>query len=99
MKQYKLFNAEHKFVSLIWENEPVNSTKLVQLCLENLGWKKSKTYTVLRKLCERGILKNEDEVVSSLVKREEVKGYESEIVWVIGAVTLILYFVISYMNS
>lgn len=78
MEQYKLFDAEHKFVSLIWENEPVNSTELVRLCLEKLGWKKSTTYTVLRKLCERGILKNEDAVVASLVKREEVQKYESE---------------------
>ena len=78
MEKYKLFDAEHKFVSLIWENEPVNSTELVKLCLEKLGWKKSTTYTVLRKLCERGILKNEDAVVASLVKREEVQKYESE---------------------
>ena len=78
MEQYKLFDAEHKFVSLIWENEPVNSTELVRLCLEKLGWKKSTTYTVLRKLCERGILKNEDAVVTSLVKREKVQKYESE---------------------
>ena len=78
MEQYKLFDAEHKFVSLIWENEPVNSTELVGLCLEKLGWKKSTTYTVLRKLCERGILKNEDAVVASLVKREAVQKYESE---------------------
>jgi len=78
VEQYKLFDAEHKFVSLIWENEPVNSTELVKLCLEKLGWKKSTTYTVLRKLCERGILKNEGAVVASLVKREEVQKYESE---------------------
>ena len=78
MEQYKLFDAEYKFVCLIWENEPVNSTDLVRLCLENLGWKKSTTYTVLRKLCERGILKNEDAVVASLVKREDVQKYESE---------------------
>jgi len=78
MEQYKLFDAEHKFVSLIWENEPVNSTELVRICNEKLGWKKSTTYTVLRKLCERGILKNEDAVVASLVKREEVQKYESE---------------------
>jgi len=78
VEQYKLFDAEHKFVSLIWENEPVNSTELVRLCLEKLGWKKSTTYTVLRKLCERGILRNEDAVVASLVKREEVQKYESE---------------------
>ena len=78
MEQYKLFDAEHKFVSLVWENEPVNSTALVQLCNEKLGWKKSTTYTVLRKLCDRGILKNEDAVVTSLVKLEEVQRYESE---------------------
>ena len=78
MEQYKLFDAEHKFVSLIWENEPVNSTELVRICNEKLGWKKSTTYTVLRKLCERGILKNEDAVVASLVKREAVQKYESE---------------------
>ena len=78
MEQYKLFDAEYKFVCLIWENEPVNSTELVRFCLEKLGWKKSTTYTVLRKLCERGILKNEDAVVASLVKREDVLKYESE---------------------
>ena len=78
MEQYKLFDAEYKFVCHIWENEPVNSTELVRLCLEKLGWKKSTTYTVLRKLCERGILKNEDAVVTSLVKREDVQKYESE---------------------
>ena len=78
MEQYKLFDAEYKFISLIWENEPVNSTELVGLCLDKLGWKKSTTYTVLRKLCERGILKNEAAVVTSLVKREDVQKYESE---------------------
>lgn len=75
---YKLYDAEYKFVDLIWENEPVNSTELTKLCRERLGWKKSTTYTVLRKLCERGILKNENAVVESLAKREEVQKYESE---------------------
>jgi BlaI family transcriptional regulator, penicillinase repressor len=78
MEQYKLFDAEYKFICLIWENEPVNSTELVRLCFEKLGWKKSTTYTVLRKLCERGILTNENAVVSTLVKREDVQKYESE---------------------
>jgi len=78
MEQFKLYDAEYKFVALIWENEPVNSTELVRLCLEKLGWKKSTTYTVLRKLCDRGILSNEDAVVTSLVKREQVQKYESE---------------------
>ncbi len=78
MEQYKLFDAEYKFVCLVWENEPVNSTELVRLSFDKLGWKKSTTYTVLRKLCERGILTNESAVVSTLVKREEVQKYESE---------------------
>lgn len=78
MEKYKLYDAEYKFVSLIWEKEPINSTDLVKLCFKKLGWKKSTTYTVLRKLCERGILQNENAVVISLVKREEVQKYESE---------------------
>ncbi|MCL6602153.1 MAG: BlaI/MecI/CopY family transcriptional regulator [Paenibacillus sp.] len=78
MGPYKLFDAEYKFVSLIWENEPVNSTELVKLCLDRLGWKKSTTYTVLRKLCERGILQNQNARVSTLIKREDAQKYESE---------------------
>lgn len=80
MEQYKLFDAEYKFASLVWDNEPINSTELVKLCLEKLGWKKSTTYTVLRKLCERGVLRNEDTQVSALVKREDVQKYESQTV-------------------
>lgn len=78
MEAYKLYDAEYKFAILIWENEPINSTELVKLCLEKLGWKKSTTYTVLRKLCERGILQNHNAIVTALVKREEAQKYESE---------------------
>lgn len=78
MEQYKLFDAEYKFVSLIWEHEPINSTELVRLSQEKLGWKKSTTYTVLRKLCERDVLKNEGAMVSAIVKKEEIQKYESE---------------------
>lgn len=78
MQDYKLFDAEYKFAALVWENEPVNSTELVKLSQERLGWKKSTTYTVLRKLCERGILANVDAVVTSLVKREDAQKYASE---------------------
>jgi len=80
MEQYKLFDAEYRFVSIVWENEPINSTELVKLSLEKLGWKKSTTYTVLRKLCERGILKNEDATVSTIVKKEAAQKYESQTV-------------------
>jgi BlaI family transcriptional regulator, penicillinase repressor len=78
MEPYKLFDAEYKFVSLIWENEPINSTRLVKLCLEKLGWKKSTTYTVLRKLCERSVLQNQNAIVTALIKREKAQKYESE---------------------
>lgn len=77
---YKLFDAEFKFMTIIWEHEPVNSTELVRMCAERLGWKKSTTYTVLRKLGERGIVRNEQAVVRSLIKREETLRHESEAV-------------------
>jgi len=80
MEKHKLFDAEYKFVSVIWDKEPINSTELVRLCADRLGWKKSTTYTVLKKLCERGILQNKEAVVTALIKREEVQKYESNTV-------------------
>jgi predicted transcriptional regulator len=80
MEQYKLYNAEYKFMSIVWENEPINSTQLVKLCNEKLKWKKSTTYTVLRKLKERNIIKNENAVVTSLVKSDAIEKYESKVV-------------------
>jgi predicted transcriptional regulator len=78
MDEYKLYDAEYKFLSIIWAKEPINSTLLTKECAQKLGWKKPTTYTMIRKLCERGILKNENTVVSSLVKRDQVQKYESE---------------------
>lgn len=78
MEQYKLFDAEFKFVSIIWDEEPVNSTELSKICLHRLGWKKSTTYNMIRKLEDRGILRNEKAMVTALVKREQVQQYESE---------------------
>ncbi len=78
MEQHKLFDGEYKFMEIIWENEPINSTNLVKLCLAKLGWKKSTTYTTLRKLCEKGILENKNANVISLVKKDMVQKYESE---------------------
>lgn len=77
MERYKLFDAEYKFINIIWDEEPINSTELVRLCSDRLGWKKSTTYTVLKKLCDRGILQNRDAIVTALIKREEVQKYES----------------------
>lgn len=79
MEEFKLFDAEFKFVSIIWENEPVNSTELSRICLKELGWKKSTTYNMIRKLAERGILQNNNALVTSLVKLEQVQKYESEV--------------------
>ena len=77
MEEFKLFDAEYKFASIIWDNEPLNSTELVRLCADKLGWKKSTTYTVLKKLSDRGILQNKDTDVTAFVKREDVQRYES----------------------
>ncbi|MFD0711985.1 BlaI/MecI/CopY family transcriptional regulator [Paenibacillus sp. GCM10027626] len=79
MEQFKLFDAEYKFMNLIWEHEPLNSTELSRLCQQELGWKKSTTYNMIRKLTERGILQNEQAVVTSLINREQVQKYESEV--------------------
>lgn len=79
MEKYKLFDAEHKFMNIIWEHEPVNSTELSKVCLRELGWKKPTTYTMIRKLSLRGILKNKNATVTALVKREQVQKYESEV--------------------
>ena len=76
-KNLKLYDVEYRFACVVWENEPVHSRKLTELCADALGWKRATTYTVLRKLCERGILRNENAIVSSIVKRDEVQGFES----------------------
>lgn len=78
MEDLRLCESDYRFMLVVWENEPVGSGQLVTLCAEQLGWKKSTTYTVLRKLCSRGLLRNEDTVVSALVAKEEVQAYESE---------------------
>ena len=74
----KIFESEYRFCLLLWENEPVNSTKLVALCKENLGWSKATTYTVIRRLSERGVIKNENTIVSSLISKEEAQLSELE---------------------
>ena len=76
--ELKLFEAEYRFMDLIWELEPINSTKLAKLCEERLGWKKSTTYTVLKKLCGRGLFRNENGVVSAAISREEFCAMQSE---------------------
>ena len=69
----KIFNSEYRFCLILWEHEPINSTQLAKLCKEQLGWSRPTTYTVIRRLSERGVLKNENTIVSSLISKEEAQ--------------------------
>lgn len=69
----KIFESEYRFCLLLWENEPVNSTRLVSLCKEQLGWSKATTYTVIRRLAERGVVQNENAIVTSLVSKQDAQ--------------------------
>ena len=77
MDELKLCESDYRFMDVIWENEPLPSRELVELCARELGWKKSTTYTTLKKLCDKGFAKNEDTVVSALIPRDKVRAYES----------------------
>lgn len=77
-RNLKLFDAEYRLACIVWEKEPVASRQLANLCEQQLGWKRTTTYTVLKRLCERGILKNEKALVTSIAAKEEVRQYESK---------------------
>ena len=76
METPKVFESEYRFCLILWEHEPVRSSELVRLCREQLGWKPTTTYTVIKRLSERGVLKNEDSVVTALVSKEQVQEAE-----------------------
>lgn len=76
---FKLFDAEYKFMSIVWELEPVNSTELTRICAKELDWKKPTTYSMIKKLCERGIMKNEKATVTTLIAHGDVQKYEAEV--------------------
>lgn len=78
MQDIKLCESEYRFATIVWQNEPIGSGELVKLCKEILGWKKSTTYTVLKKLCQRGILQNNDTIVTAQIKQDQVQQFESE---------------------
>ncbi|MCL6457934.1 MAG: BlaI/MecI/CopY family transcriptional regulator [Gorillibacterium sp.] len=78
MENLKLCESDYRFMLVVWENEPLPSGQLVTLCAERLGWKKPTTYTVLRKMCQKGLLQNEDALVQAIVPMERVQAYESE---------------------
>ena len=73
MEVPKIFESEYRFCLILWEEEPVNSTKLVQIAKEQLGWSKATTYTVIRRLAERGVLKNENATVTALVSKAQAQ--------------------------
>ena len=80
MDNLRLAEGEYRFACIVWDHEPLPSGKLVELCAKELGWKKSTTYTVLKKLVERGVLRNENAVVTAAVPKDEVLREESRAV-------------------
>ena len=78
METPKIFESEYRFCLILWEREPINSTKLAQLCNEQLGWSKATTYTVIRRLAERGVLKNENATVTSLISKAQAQAARLE---------------------
>ena len=77
METPKIFDSELRFCEILWEHQPVRSSELAHLCTEKLGWKKSTTYTVIKRLTERGVVQTEDAVVTALVSRDQVQRAES----------------------
>ena len=78
MTEYQMGEIETRFAEIIWSSEPISSTELVRISACEFGWKKSTTYTVLKKLCQRGIFRNQDGVVTSLISRDEFYAMQSE---------------------
>ena len=76
METPKIFESEYRFCLILWEHEPVTTTELVKLCQAQLGWKRTTTYTVIKRLGERGVLKNQDGLVIALISREDAQVSE-----------------------
>ncbi len=76
METPAIYESEYRFCLVLWENEPITCAQLAALCKEKLGWSRTTTYTVIRRLSERGVVKNENSVVTSLVSKEEIQAAE-----------------------
>ena len=76
METPKIFESEYRFCLIMWEHEPVSASTLVKMCQEQLGWKRTTTYTVIKRLGERGVLKNEEGTVTSLVSKAQAQASE-----------------------
>ena len=76
METPKIFESEYRFCLIMWEHEPIKSAELAKLCKEKLGWSKTTTYTVIKRLSDRGVVKNENTIVTTLVSKEDVQRSE-----------------------
>ena len=74
----KIFESEYRFCLILWDHEPIKSTDLAKLCKEKLDWSKTTTYTVIKRLSERGVIKNENAIVTSIVSKEQAQQSELE---------------------
>ena len=74
----KIFESEYRFCLILWEHEPIKSMELAKLCKEKLDWSKTTTYTVIKRLCERGVIRNENAIVTSIISKEEAQMSELE---------------------
>lgn len=78
METPKVFESEYRFCLILWRNEPISSAKLAKLCNEELGWSRTTTYTVIKRLSDRGVVKNENATVTSLVSKEQIQAAEMD---------------------
>lgn len=78
MKEMRMGESETRFAKIIWQNEPITTKQMIKLCEQELGWKRTTTYTVLKNLCEKGIFQVQDSIVTSLVSRKEFFATQSE---------------------
>ena len=78
MDMPKIFESEYRFCLILWEHEPIRSAELAKLCKEKLEWSKTTTYTVIKRLSERGVIKNENAIVTSIISKEEAQQSELE---------------------
>jgi len=72
----KIHEGEYRFCLILWEHEPVSTVELARLCADQIGWKRTTTYTIIKRLGERGVLKNDNGIVTSLVSKDDVQSYE-----------------------
>lgn len=78
MKSIHFSNSEYAFAEIVWDNEPIHTRELVKICAERFEWKSTTTYTILRRLCDKSILKTDASIVTSLLKREDFQRYSSQ---------------------